>query len=169
MNRLGLREEPAPQPKHTQFLSPKKGSHCRIRNYIQPLTGRNALPLCQGGGRRDLRFKSYRVCCGDRNKSITYKWQERNNSLQRLKEANEGVMFEGVMCEGVSTGSLAHADDLRSLTWDVHSSERQAAIINSFLTENFLQLNTEKCELIVYTYGEPLKNLNRCGPLPPNV
>ena len=85
LNRLGLREEPAPQPQHTQFSSPKKGSHCRIRTYIQPLTRRNALPLCQGGGLRDLRFKSYRVCCGDRNKSITYKRQDRNKlGLNRL-------------------------------------------------------------------------------------
>ena len=75
--------------------------------------------------------------------------------LQRLKQANEGVMFEGIYM-----GSLAHADDLRSLTCDVHSSERQAAIINDFFTDNFLQLNADKCELIVHTHGESSKNIS---------
>ena len=72
------------------FHRRKNGSHCRTRTYVQPLTGRNALPLCQVGGLRDLRFKSYRVCCGDRNKSITYKRQDRNNlGLNRLGLRNE--------------------------------------------------------------------------------
>ena len=61
------------------FHRRNNGYHCRTRTYVQPLTGRNALPLCQGGGLRDLQFKSYRVCYGDRNKSITYKRKDRNN------------------------------------------------------------------------------------------
>ena len=72
------------------FHRRNNGSHCRTRTYVQTLTGRNALPLCQGGGLRDLQFKSYRVCCGDRSKSITYKRQDRNNlGLNRLGLRNE--------------------------------------------------------------------------------
>ena len=59
----------------------------------------------------------------------------------------------GVSVEGIYMGSLAHADDLRSLTCDPQSSRQQAQIINEFLAENFLQLNTNKCELVVHTHG----------------
>ena len=57
--------------------------------------------------------------------------------------------------------SLAHAYDLRSLTCDVRSSERQAAIINDFLMDNFLQLNADKCKLIVYTHMENPRRISQ--------
>jgi hypothetical protein len=47
--------------------------------------------------------------------------------LQKLKEADAGVVLEGVYM-----GSLAHADDLRSLTCDPQSSKTQAVVINNF-------------------------------------
>ena len=47
MNRLGLEGWPAPQPQHTLFHI-QKGFYCRTQTYIQPLTRRNALPVCQG-------------------------------------------------------------------------------------------------------------------------
>ena len=53
----------------------------------------------------------------------------------------------GVSLEGIYVGTLAHMDDLRSLTCNPHS------IIHEFLTENFLQLNADKCELIVHSSG----------------
>ena len=65
-----------------------------------------------------------------------------------LIEANVGVSLEGIY-----VGTLAHVDDLRSLTCNPHSSEKQALIIHEFLTENFLQLNADKCELIVHSSG----------------
>ena len=68
--------------------------------------------------------------------------------LHRLIEANVGVSLEGIY-----VGTLAHVDDLRSLTCNPHSSEKQALIIHEFLTENFLQLNADKCELIVHSSG----------------
>ena len=51
--------------------------------------------------------------------------------LHRLIEANVGVSLEGIY-----VGTLAHVDDLRSLTCNPHSSEKQALIIHEFLTEN---------------------------------
>ena len=68
--------------------------------------------------------------------------------LHRLIEANVGVSLEGIY-----VGTLAHVDDLRSLTCNPHSSEKQALIIHEFLTENILQLNADKCELIVHSSG----------------
>ena len=52
--------------------------------------------------------------------------------------------------EVIYVGTLAHVDDLRSLTCNPHSSEKQALIIHEFLTEN---LNADKCELIVHSSG----------------
>ena len=46
-------------------------------------------------------------------------------------------------------GSLGHADNIRSLKCDPHSSNSQATIINDFWVENFLQMNAEKCELAI--------------------
>ena len=64
--------------------------------------------------------------------------------LHRLIEANVGVSLEGIY-----VGTLAHADDLRSLTCNPHSSEKQALIIHEFLTENFLQFNATQVETIL--------------------
>ena len=50
--------------------------------------------------------------------------------LQTLKEANAGVNLEGIYM-----GSLAHADDIRSLTCDPQSCKQQAQIIIEFLGE----------------------------------
>ena len=49
--------------------------------------------------------------------------------LHRLIEANVGVSLEGRY-----VGTLANADDLRSLTCNPHSSEKQALTIQEFLT-----------------------------------
>ena len=75
-----------------------------------------------------------------------------------------------MLIESAFMGSLAHADDLRSLTCDPHSC---GEIIKEFLTENFLLLNTDKCEL---THGCSTKNsllmwvqLPWNQPLPQNV
>ena len=78
-----------------------------------------------------------------------------DNLLQQLKVANAGVNLEGI-----NMGSLAHADDLRSLTCDPQSSKQQAQISKDFLTENFLQLNTSKCELVVHGHGKQLKTIS---------
>ena len=79
-----------------------------------------------------------------------------NSLIHRLIEANVGVSLEGIY-----VGTLAHVDDLRSLTCNPHSSEKQALIIHEFLTEN---LNADKCELIVHSSGNHYDQ-----PLPLNV
>ena len=79
--------------------------------------------------------------------------------LQKLKGANAGVALEGVFL-----GSLGHADDIRSLTCDPQSSNTQATIINDFPAENFLQMNTQKCELVIHSHGSvPNVQLEVCS------
>ena len=78
--------------------------------------------------------------------------------LHRLIEANVSVSLEGIY-----VGTLAHVDDLRSLTCNPHSSEKQALIIHEFLTENFLQLNADKCELIVHSSGNHFDSTVKLG------
>ena len=55
---------------------------------------------------------------------------------------------EGVSIRGVHTGSLCHADDLRSVTSNLSFLEKQVDIIQSFTSENSLTLNIEKLELL---------------------
>ena len=76
MNRLGLKGWAcSATATYSVFITEKNSSHCRTSTFNCWLRERR--PLCQGGGLRDLRFKFHRVCCGDRNKSITYKQQDR--------------------------------------------------------------------------------------------
>ena len=73
--------------------------------------------------------------------------------LEKLKGA-----YAGITLDGLYLGSLGHADDIRSLTCDMKSSNTQAAIIDEFLTENLLQMNTEKCELVIHSHGSIPEN-----------
>ena len=69
----------------------------------------------------------------------------------------DGLLIEGVSLEGIYVGTLAHVDDLRSLTCNPHSSEKQALIIHEFLTEN---LNADKCKLIVHSSGNHFDSMS---------
>ena len=68
--------------------------------------------------------------------------------LDKLSEANAGLTLGNIY-----VGSMAHADDVRSLTCDPSSSERQTMVIEKFLLENFLKLNCDKCEILVHSSG----------------
>ena len=60
--------------------------------------------------------------------------------------ANE---MAGISIEGIYAGSLCHADDLRSVTSNLLSLEKQAEIVKSFTERNFLTLNESKLEILV--------------------
>ena len=68
--------------------------------------------------------------------------------LDKLTEANAGLTLGNIYA-----GSMAHADDVRSLTCEPSSSERQTMVIEKFLLENFLKLNCDKCEILVHSSG----------------
>lgn len=149
------------------------GWKCSFSTLLQLVEAFNSVEYCillkMLGDSTELLWQTYSLCEG-RWLPVTvtchWVWDETrivlslslfllmiDHLLWRLKEANEGVIIEDI-----SVDSLAHADDLCSLTRDPHS-ERQAAIISDFLTENFLQLNTKT----VYTHmGFLQEHLNRC-------
>ena len=65
--------------------------------------------------------------------------------------ANAGA---GVFIGGVCTGSLCHADDLRSVTPSLSSLEKQVDIIKSFVSANSLSLNLDKLDLLAMSRGQ---------------
>ena len=54
----------------------------------------------------------------------------------------------GVSIGGIYTGSLCHADDLRSVTPSLSSLEKQVDIIQAFTSANSLTLNLDKLDLL---------------------
>ena len=63
--------------------------------------------------------------------------------LKDLANANSGISIKGIY-----TGSLGHADDLRSVTPNLHSLQKQAEIVKSFTVKNSLTLNVDKLDLL---------------------
>ena len=47
-------------------------------------------------------------------------------------------------------GGFLHADDICTLTANLSSLETQISTVKNFADENFLRLNTSKCEIIVF-------------------
>ena len=74
--------------------------------------------------------------------------------LDKLTEAKAGLTLDNIY-----VGSMAHADDVRSLTCDPSSSERQTMVIEKFLSENFLKLNTDKCDILAHSSGSSTPNI----------
>ena len=68
--------------------------------------------------------------------------------LTELVDANAGLSVNGIY-----TGSLGHADDLRSITSNLVSLQKQAEIVKAFTEKNSLTLNAEKLELLAMTNG----------------
>ena len=68
---------------------------------------------------------------------------------------------EGVSVGGIYTGSLCHADYLRSVTSNLSFLVKQVDIIQSFTNENLLTLNLEKLELLAMSRAQnpPVYNL----------
>jgi len=64
--------------------------------------------------------------------------------LKKLADLRQGVEFNGLY-----TGSMGHADDLRSITSAKDALHAQAETIVNFVNDNFLKLNTSKCELLL--------------------
>ena len=73
--------------------------------------------------------------------------------LTELQRADVGVSINGIY-----TGSLGHADDLRSITPNLASIQKQANIVKSFTESNGLKLNTGKLELLAMSDGNSPSN-----------
>lgn len=56
----------------------------------------------------------------------------------------------GISVNNMYAGGFLHADDIRTLATTPSSLETQVSTVAKFTRENFLKLNTSKCEIIVF-------------------
>ena len=75
--------------------------------------------------------------------------------LKKLADLNQGVEFNGHY-----TGTMGHADDLRSITSTTDALHAQAEVIVQFVDSNFLKLNTSKCELLISSVSNSQPEVN---------
>ena len=59
----------------------------------------------------------------------------------------------GLSLNNFYAGGFHHADDIKTLASSKKSLESQAALVEGFATENFLTLNADKCEVVVFKRG----------------
>ena len=50
-------------------------------------------------------------------------------------------------------GGFLHADDVRTLATSKESLEAQVALVKKFAEMNFLKLNVDKCEIVMFSRG----------------
>ena len=56
----------------------------------------------------------------------------------------------GTSVNGMYAGGFIHADDIRTLATTPSFLETQVSTVSKFTRENFLKLNTSKCEIVVF-------------------
>ena len=57
-------------------------------------------------------------------------------------------------------GGFLHGDDIRTLASGLDSYEKQVSIVDKFAKENFLKLNIQKCEIVLFSLS------SKPGPVP---
>ena len=68
-----------------------------------------------------------------------------NPLLQQLEASGLGLTINSFYA-----GGFAHADDIRTLATTVQTLEVQLCLVRQFYAANFLQVNVQKCEVIVF-------------------
>ena len=66
--------------------------------------------------------------------------------LKKLESATLGLKINNLF-----VGGFAHADDIRTITNSTSSLNAQLEAVSSFTSENFLQLNPSKCEIVSFS------------------
>ena len=66
--------------------------------------------------------------------------------LREMKSANLGLMINNFFI-----GGFAHADDIRTITNSIASLNAQLESVSSFSSNNFLQFNPSKCEIVSFS------------------
>ena len=61
---------------------------------------------------------------------------------------NSGV---GLSINNLYAGGFVHADDIRTLASSSDSLQKQITMVENFCTQNFLQLNVQKCEIVAFS------------------
>ena len=59
----------------------------------------------------------------------------------------------GLSVNNFYTGGSVHADDIRTLTTSTDSAEAQVNMVKDFAAQNFLKLNVQKCEIVMFSRG----------------
>ena len=68
--------------------------------------------------------------------------------IDPLQQQMESIKL-GPYFAGRFLGASAHADDIRTVTSSLNCLERQVSLVQEFASQNGLQLNTNKCELMI--------------------
>ena len=66
----------------------------------------------------------------------------------------------GLSVNNFYAGGFLHADDIQTLAISIDSLNAQVALVKKFAENNFLKLNVQKCEVVVFDRGQ------RCDVLP---
>ena len=66
----------------------------------------------------------------------------------------------GLSMNNSYAGRFLHADDIRTLATSMDTLNAQVALVKKFAENNFLKLNVQKCEVVVFDRGQ------RCDVLP---
>ena len=66
-----------------------------------------------------------------------------NPLLKQLEQLNQGVNIADVYA-----GSMAHADDIRSVTNTLTALEAQCETVSLYTDQNCLKINVAKCKLL---------------------
>ena len=61
---------------------------------------------------------------------------------------NSGI---GLSINNLYAGGFIHADDIRTLASSSDSLQKQITMVENFCTQNFLQLNVQKCEIVAFS------------------
>ena len=64
----------------------------------------------------------------------------------------------GALVNNMYVGESLHADDIRTLAPTVTTLEAQISTIKRLTEENFLKLNTSKCEVVAFKKSSTVKN-----------
>ena len=59
----------------------------------------------------------------------------------------------GLSINNFYAGGFLHADDVRTLATSKESLEAQVALVKKFAEMNFLKLNVDKCEIVMFSRG----------------
>ena len=59
----------------------------------------------------------------------------------------------GLSVNNFYAGGFLHGDDIRTLATTTGSVEAQVTMVKDFAAHNFLKLNVEKCEIVMFSHG----------------
>ena len=68
----------------------------------------------------------------------------------------------GLSVNNFYAGGFLHADDIRTLATSTGSAEAQETMVKDFAAHNFLKLNVEKCEIVMFSHGRGAAMIPQC-------